>query len=248
MKFFAYLKKLNKLGASMVEYAIVLACIASLGVSVSDNLTNVLNKPFNSIASILGLANSGSETLSSMQKNAFSLFTDETKTKSNGGNRYDSFYKEFVSGAGIFMEKHLHEAGIDTAWSKDNIDYNQNNTDSVAIFQSLWKSGIIPESTKSFRLVTIADDMNVSPTKGSEFSATQYLLYASNGQVHLAATRSFPSVTVSHDGSNGVIQSNDSPGKTYNSQYHVGRSQITGTNIFTNYIDPTNHGFVAYKP
>ncbi len=47
MKFFANSKKLNKLGASMVEYAIVLACIASLGVTVSDNLTNVLNKPFN---------------------------------------------------------------------------------------------------------------------------------------------------------------------------------------------------------
>ena len=70
MKFFANLKKLNKLGASMVEYAIVLACIASLGVSVSDNLTNVLNKPFNSIASILGLESGESQTQQSAKDKA----------------------------------------------------------------------------------------------------------------------------------------------------------------------------------
>ena len=56
MKFFAYLKKLNKLGASMVEYAIVLACIASIGVTVtSPNLTNTLDILFSNVTKILAL-------------------------------------------------------------------------------------------------------------------------------------------------------------------------------------------------
>ena len=146
------------------------------------------------------------------------------------------------------MEKHLHEAGIDTAWSNDNIDYTEKDPTKKAAFESLWASGIIPESTKSFRLITIADDMHVSPAKGNEFSATQYLLYTSNGQVHLAATRSFPSVTVSNDDKNGVKTSSESSGFSYESKYNVGGSKITGTKPNTYYIDPNNHGFVAYKP
>ena len=56
MQFFAYLKKLNKLGASMVEYAIVLACIASIGVTVtSPNLTNTLDILFSNVTKILAL-------------------------------------------------------------------------------------------------------------------------------------------------------------------------------------------------
>ena len=56
MKFFANLKKLNKLGASMVEYAIVLACIASIGVTVtSPNLTNTLYILFSNVTKILAL-------------------------------------------------------------------------------------------------------------------------------------------------------------------------------------------------
>ena len=61
MKFFANLKKLNKLGASMVEYAVVLACIASLGVSVSDNLTNTLNGVFNKVTGVITGAESDSK-------------------------------------------------------------------------------------------------------------------------------------------------------------------------------------------
>ena len=245
MKFFAYLKKLNKLGVAMTEYAVLLAFVAAIGASFTSDsgLGNSISGAVSKAVEAIGLVSG--DIQASVQKKAYSLFTDETKTKVNGGNRYNSFYKEFVSGAGVFMEKHLHEAGIDTAWSNNLINYNDK---SKAAFEALWASGIIPESTKSFRLLTIADDMNVSPNKGNEFSATQYLLYSSNGQVHLAATRSFSSVTVFEDGKNGIKESTDSPGESYNSQYHVGRSKITGTNTFTYDIDPTNHGFVAYKP
>ena len=45
----------------MVEYAIVLACIASLGVSVSDNLTNTLNGVFNKVTGVITGAESDSK-------------------------------------------------------------------------------------------------------------------------------------------------------------------------------------------
>ena len=65
MKFFAYLKKLNKLGASMVEYAIVLACIASIGVTVtSPNLTNTLDSLFSNVTKILALNDEASKPAS----------------------------------------------------------------------------------------------------------------------------------------------------------------------------------------
>ena len=229
----------------MVEYAIVLACISAFGASFSDNLTNVLEKPFNSIATILGLESGGSQTLTAVQKLAYSLFTDKTKTKFDGGNRFDSFYQEFVSGAGVFMEKHLKDAGIETLWVKDNINYDENKQDSVNMFQSLWDNKIIPESTKSFRLLTIADDKNVAPTKNNQFSATQYLLYSAEGKVHLAPTRNFSSLYVSQEGKNGTITDN---GLTYENKYHAGAATIVGTTTKVNYIDPNNHGFVKYEP
>ena len=65
MQFFAYLKKLNKLGASMVEYAIVLACIASIGVTVtSPNLTNTLDSLFSNVTKILALNDEASKPAS----------------------------------------------------------------------------------------------------------------------------------------------------------------------------------------
>ena len=65
MKFFAYLKKLNKLGVSMVEYAIVLACIASIGVTVtSPNLTNTLDSLFSNVTKILALNDEASKPAS----------------------------------------------------------------------------------------------------------------------------------------------------------------------------------------
>ena len=61
MKFFAYFKKLNKLGASMVEYAIVLACISAFGASFSDNLTNTLNGVFNKVTGVITGAENNSK-------------------------------------------------------------------------------------------------------------------------------------------------------------------------------------------
>lgn len=249
MKIFTYFKKMNKLGAAVVEYAVILAFVAAVGSSFTEGFNPAFNNIIKSVSSVLGLAANGSETVSSVQELALGLFTDETKTKPiESGNRYNSFYKEFVSGAGVFMEKHLNDAGIETLWVKDNINYDAKKQDSVAIFQSLWENKIIPESTRSFTLLTIADDMNIAPTMNNQFSATQYLLYSDGGKVHLAATRNFSSLYVSQKGVNGIITAKDVPNESYENKYNAGAAKIVGTNTKVNYIDPNNHGFVKYEP
>ena len=58
-----FLRKLGKRGAEMVEYAIVLACIAAVGVgfysSNDSKLTGVLDSLFGNVRQVLGLADSG---------------------------------------------------------------------------------------------------------------------------------------------------------------------------------------------
>ena len=39
MKIFTYFKKMNKLGAAMVEYAVILAFVAAVGSSFTDNIS-----------------------------------------------------------------------------------------------------------------------------------------------------------------------------------------------------------------
>ena len=54
-----FLRKLDKRGAEMVEYAIVLACIAAVGVgfyfSNDSKLTDVLDTLFGNVRQVLGL-------------------------------------------------------------------------------------------------------------------------------------------------------------------------------------------------
>ena len=61
-----FLRKLGKRGAEMVEYAIVLACIAAVGVgfysSNDSKLTGVLDSLFGNVRQVLGLADSGEAT------------------------------------------------------------------------------------------------------------------------------------------------------------------------------------------
>lgn len=85
MKFFANLKKLNKLGASMVEYAIVLACISAFGASFSDNLTNTLNGVFNKVTGVItGAESDSSQTLTEKIKDILSSNTALGNTLCSG--------------------------------------------------------------------------------------------------------------------------------------------------------------------
>lgn len=62
-----FLRKLGKRGAEMVEYAIVLACIAAVGVgfysSRDSRLTEVLDNLFGNVAQVIGLTDSGKHPL-----------------------------------------------------------------------------------------------------------------------------------------------------------------------------------------
>lgn len=60
-----FLRKLGKRGAEMVEYAIVLACIAAVGVgfysSNDSKLTGVLDSLFGNVRQVLGLSDSSTD-------------------------------------------------------------------------------------------------------------------------------------------------------------------------------------------
>ena len=73
-----FLRKLGKRGAEMVEYAIVLACIAAVGVgfysSNDSKLTGVLDSLFGNVRQVLGL-----ETATTDFNGRFKLDSDDQK-------------------------------------------------------------------------------------------------------------------------------------------------------------------------
>lgn len=229
MKFFANSKKLNKLGASMVEYAIVLACIASLGVSVSDNLTNVLNKPFNSITSILGLASGGNQTQTTQQR-IYDLFIG-LNGKDHGGNAWESLEKDIVSSC-VYIEK---LANIDTAYSVRSKDMLNNAK----------LEGLIPQNATDCKLITVANESGVQPTPGSQndpsthFSATQYLFYNDGNKLYLAATRNLDTVYVSEEGNHPTIASGETYGYTQKNNFTKGKYKV-GENSWKDLHDLSN--------
>ena len=74
MKFFAFFKKLNKLGTAMVEYAVILAFVAAVGSSFTDGFNPAFNNIIKSVSSVLGLAANGSETKQSAKDKADAIF------------------------------------------------------------------------------------------------------------------------------------------------------------------------------
>lgn len=247
MKFFANLKKLNKLGASMVEYAIVLACIASMGVSVSDNLTNVLNKPFNSIASILGLASGESQTQQSAKDKADALLRNFYNGVDISGNLFDkdnllkSLATEIASGGHQSIEEILKALNIDTLYKFDNMYLNGRD-------QLLRDMELIPQDAQanSAKLLTIANENGLDKSHTESFSATQYLFYKKNGKMYLAATRNIDSVT---NYSMAAETAND--GYSCTKKLREAKCTILGTppepNITFNPSD-INDKFVKYQP
>ena len=237
MKFFANLKKLNKLGASMVEYAIVLACIASLGVSVSDNLTNVLNKPFNSIASILGLA--------SNQQSAKDIASDLFTNKLYGASSKDEIFGKLIghiwsgSRQSISLGAELCAAGIDTLFAVDDLVPGMSN------YNALVSQELMPENAKYAKLVTIADK-NGLDSSANGFSATQYLCYQKDGKLVLAATRKIDSLNVTElKAAQTVTASN---GNEYTINKSINSASFIGTDDKTYKTGQINNDFIRYEP
>lgn len=228
---------MNKLGAAMVEYAVILAFVAAVGSSFTDNISPRVNNIIKSVSSMLGLA-AGNETVSSVQELALGLFTDTNKCKLEGNSRWNSFGLEIASGANKFLGKHLNSAGINTAFGSDSMIHRD-------VINALKKDNILPEHINSIKLITIADEMGVTPDKGKSFAATQYILYQDGKSIYIAGTKSLNSITVTNEGKHeNIVEGNNK----FKNNYDIGTACITGTNQKLNNIDPTNHGFVAYKP
>ena len=242
MKFFANLKKLNKLGASMVEYAIVLACISAFGASFSDNLTNVLEKPFNSIATILGLESGGSQTQTIQQK-IYDLFTG-LNGNSHSGDPSQSLAKDIVSGGPRFLEG---LAGIDTAYALH----------SYQITDRAIAAGLGIDNTNSYKLITVANQSGVQPTKGNKndestyFSATQYLFCQDGKNIYLAATRELDSVYIKTEAGHGTFTNKQGNEYTLKNNFSAAEYKVVDpTTNETKWVDITNldSGFVKYQP
>ena len=241
MKFFAYLKKLNKLGASMVEYAIVLACISAFGASFSDNLTNVLEKPFNSIATILGLESGGSQTQTIQQK-IYDLFTG-LNGNSHSGDPSQSLAKDIVSSvcflaglARIDPASAIHSSGIATRAES---------------------AGLAIDGTWNYKLITVANQSGVQPTKGNKndestyFSATQYLFCQDGKNIYLAATRELDSVYIKTEAGHGTFTNKQGNEYTLKNNFSAAEYKVVDpTTNETKWVDITNlsSGFVKYQP
>ena len=219
----------------MVEYAIVLACISAFGASFSDNLTNVLEKPFNSIATILGLESGGSQTQTIQQK-IYDLFTGLNR-KEHGGNPWESLEKDIVSSC-EYIEK---LANIDTA-------YSVRSTNMIADAKN---AGLIPQSATGCKLITVANESGVQPNKGNQndpstyFSATQYLFYNDGKNLYLAATRNLDTVYVSEEGNHGTVAAGQEYGYTKQYNFTKGKYKV-GENDWKEIHDLSN--FVKYEP
>lgn len=222
----------------MVEYAVLLAFVAAVGSSFTDGFNPAYNNIIKSVSSVLGLAANGSETVSSVQELALGLFTDPDKCKTDVKDRFNCFGYEIVSGANKFLGKHLDSAGIKTAFAADSkIDRD--------VINALKNDKILPEHINSIKLITIADEMGVTPDKGKSFAATQYILYQNGKSICLAGTKNLNSITVTTEGKHQTFSEGDNH---FQNNFDIGTAYITGTNQKLNNIDSTNHGFVAYKP
>ena len=183
MKIFTYFKKMNKLGAAMVEYAVILAFVAAVGSSFTDNISPGVNNIIKSVSSMLGLA-AGSETQQSAKDIANDLFTN----KLYGVNSKDETFGKLIgliwsgSSQSIPLGAELCAAGIDTLFAIDNLVPSMGN------YKALVSKGLLPENAKFAKLITIADQ-NGLDSSANAFSATQYLCHQVDGKLVLAATR-----------------------------------------------------------
>ena len=127
-----FLRKLGKRGAEMVEYAIVLACIAAVGVgfysSNDSKLTGVLDNLFGNVAQVLGLAPSqNTPSISS------SFFLDNTKKdisayESAIKGAVDKIYSTFNIDGKPLASINWNDDGTITQVSYYNSDANNNFT------------------------------------------------------------------------------------------------------------------------
>ena len=237
MKIFTYFRKMNKLGAAMVEYAVILAFVAAVGSSFTDNISPGVNNIIKSVSSMLGLAANESETKTTQQR-IYDSFT-ALNGKTHGGNPWESLEKDIVSSC-VYIEK---IANIDTAYS-----VRTNMTDAAK------QAGLIPQTATNCKLITVANESGIPPTAGNEndpgthFSATQYLFYQEGKKLYLAQTRSLDTVYVHEEGKHLTIASGEEYGYTQKYDFTKGKYKVGENNW--KYLHELHDlsSFVKYEP
>lgn len=241
MKIFTYFKRMNKLGAAVVEYAVILAFVAAVGSSFTDNISPGVNNIIKSVSSMLGLAANGSETQQSAKDIADDLFTN----KLYGVNSKDETFGKLIgliwsgSSQSIPLGAELCAAGIDTLFAVDNLVPGMGN------YNALVSKGLLPENAKFAKLITIADQ-NGLDSSANAFSATQYLCHQVDGKLVLAATRKIDSLNVTKlNAAQTVTASN---GNEYTINKSINAANFIGIDNKPYKTNQINDDFVRYEP
>ena len=233
---------MNQVGAAVVEYAVILAFVAAVGSSFTDNISPGVNNIVKSVSSMLGLAANGSETKTTQQR-IYDLFTALNGTP-HSGDPSQSLAKDIVSGGPRFLEG---LAGIDTAYALH----------SYQITDRAIAAGLGIDNTNSYKLITVANQSGVQPTKGNKndestyFSATQYLFCQDGKNIYLAATRELDSIYIESEAKHGTFTNSKDQQYTLTNNFNGAKyKEISKTNNETKWVDITNldSGFVKYEP
>lgn len=184
IKFLAYLKKMNKLGVAMTEYAVLLAFVAAVGAGFTSDsgLGSSISGAVGKAVAAIGLVSG--EKQASVKDKAFNLFTNQLYGYSTKGQPYDSFAAEIMNGGTKYIEQFLKDNGIDTIFGFDNMYLGTRESDLKAM--GLLPDDMVPNSAK---LLTIANENGLDATHKEPFSATQYLFYKKDDKLYLAGTR-----------------------------------------------------------
>lgn len=241
MKFFTCFKRMNQVGAAVVEYAVILAFVAAVGSSFTDNISPGVNNIIKSVSSMLGLAANGSETKTTQQR-IYDLFTALNGIP-HSGDPSQSLAKDIVSSV-CFLEG---LARIDTAYA----------IHSSGITTRAESAGLAIDGTWNYKLITVANQSGVQPTKGNQndesthFSATQYLFCQDGKKVYLAATRELDSIYIESEAKHGTFTNSKDQQYTLTNNFNGAKyKEISKTNNETKWVDITNlnSGFVKYEP
>lgn len=247
MKFFAYLKKLNKLGVAMTEYAVLLAFVAAIGASFTSDsgLGNSISGAVNKAVEAIGLVSG--EKQASVKGKMDKLLADFLagaplkNPQTQSGLRKDSLAAELASGGDRFLEDYLKNAGIDTLYAFDSI-YTNDRLD------ALKAAGVIAENAKNVKLLTVANENGLSFPNQGPISATQYLFCQEGSTMKLVATRNLDSIYNISEGGHTINGSYTQSGvtETYNRTKNIKEAKYMDNGVELK-INQGANGFVLYN-
>ena len=246
MKFFAYLKKLNKLGVAMTEYAVLLAFVAAIGASFTSDsgLGNSISGAVNKAVEAIGLVSGDIQaSVKGKMDNLLADFLAGAPLKNpqtQSGLRKDSLAAELASGGNKFLEDYLKKAGIDTLYAFDNIDGDR--------LTALKDANILAENAKNVKLLTVANENGLSFPNQGPISATQYFFCQAGSAMKLVATRNLDSIYNISEGEHTINGSYTQSGATatYNRTKNIKDAKYMDNGVELK-INQGANGFVLYN-